>query len=1072
MTLCPKLGGWQERGKDLTNSLHDSGFAAHYVVGMLRSVRILSEFIAAFLGLVVLVAALVIWRLSSSPINSTFLTPYVEGGISRYIPGAHPKIEHTLVTWDNVDYAVLLHADKLVITNAKDKVIAEVPSLDIRLSLIGLLVGQFWPKELTVDHPQVKLERRGDGKLYFADLTSDDNVQQVDTHEVMKNVLHGLTHAYAMRHLTVLRAVLDVHDVASNSNWSVSVPEISLKHMLTQLVGDAHIDLTQKDKPASLDLRYSYDRLQSLHHLSTRFSEITPSQLAGGHPETLGFGMASGIDLPLSGEAEVAFDPELEVAAMAATLHGGKGILKIPALWDKPRLVTVLDLEGEYDRRTHRLNVPTAMFDFDGAKLKLTASGHAPREAAHYDLDFKLTSHIENWPMSAFDDLWPKPIIPNAREWMVHNLTHGTYDKGDASFIGSLAWNDLENVLVSEGQGKISASHGTVYYIDGMPPVQNVRTDASFDLQQMSLDISDGGLGDLVLQPFMIKMTDLDKNLQYIDIPLKLSGPVSDVIKLIDHEPLRYAQKVGLPDDALSGFVEGTVHLHFPMLKSLETKDIDVTASAQLTKVASTQLVKGLDLSQGDLTLDLDKDGLMVKGMVAVNKLPFQLNLQEMFHEQEGKPLRQVNLIGTIGDEQWALLDTDVFSGTHGTGFVTLQMTQPKKDLMVFSGNLDLTNADFHLAPLNWKKPAGVQAVLQFDAERAQGKDVHVKSVTLRSPQARINGKAVVGTDGSIKSASFEPFAVGRTLANLYFTQTPGEDGVMRFDARGKSLDVSGMTGGKDPGRSDPRAKEFHLKLDKLYTSDKGVIISAEGYAIRDSEGWDSISLQGFADGEHRFDLDLMPKPDGTRELAIQCDEFGKMLKGFGFTDTVQEGAVKIEGSSTVEQPRVIHGTIDIGGFSVGGLPALMQLLNATSPFGFVGLVTNRTSFDSMKGKFRWTGDVIDLRHVNVAGPVVGLNINGKVDMNSGHADLSGTLVPFNMVNNILGYIPLIGDLLTGGDGGGVLAVAYGIKGPLSDPSVSVNPVSLLTPGFLRNLFFGEGNDDEDVPASSDAAHP
>ena len=71
--------------------------------------------------------------------------------------------------------------------------------------------------------------------------------------------------------------------------------------------------------------------------------------------------------------------------------------------------------------------------------------------------------------------------------------------------------------------------------------------------------------------------------------------------------------------------------------------------------------------------------------------------------------------------------------------------------------------------------------------------------------------------------------------------------------------------------------------------------------------------------------------------------------------------------------------------------------------------------------------------------------------------------MPFTTVNSILGAIPVLGDLITGGEGSGVLAVNYSIDGALADPKVSVNPVSLLTPGFLRNLFFGDDDDEVDA---------
>lgn len=1058
-------------GTRIGRNSHDRQAQHDYVRGMRRSLRNIAEFITAFLALILLVMGLIIWRLSDSPINSTFLTPYIEAGIERYIPGAHAQINNTLLTWDNADHSLALHADGVVIKNGESSTIAEVPNLNIRLSLIGLLVGQFWPIELTIDHPQLKLNRHADGKLYFAAMTApSDTAEAGNGREVLQNTLRNLTHAYAMRHLNVFRAAIAIHDEATNHDWSVSIPEISLMRTFTQLVGDAKVDLTQKDEVASLELHYAYDHLRSLHRISTRFKDITPAQLAGGHPETLGLGIASVFDVPLSGETEVAFDPDLMITAGAATLHGGEGILHAPTLWAKPRPITSFDIEGDFDRKAHRLNLANASFDFDGAKLNLTASGQEPVQTKKFDIDFILTAKFSDWPMNEFGDLWPQPIIPNARNWMVAHLTQGTYDKGEGTFDGSLLWDDLSNMVVTAGQGTIDASRGTVSYVEGMPSVQNVNVEADFDLQKMDLNLSNGSIGDLKMQPFTASITGLSDNDQFIDIPLKVAGPVSDIIKLIDHPPLHYATAVGLTPDSLSGTAEGIVNMHFPLLNSLAMKDIDITASATLANLASSKLVKGIDLSGGALQIDLDKNAMKLQGSIDLQKIPFHITMQQFFQPANGQPTRQVDLSGAIGNDQWKMLG-DSFAGTSGMAAVTLQAAEYGKIKSSFSGTVDLTGADLHFAPLGWKKTANIQALLQFSGDKTDGKDLNIKSITLHGPQAFAQGKAVVGADGSVKSASFAPLKLGRTFADLSYTQLEGPDGALHFDARGKSLDISGLKGGKDPARSDPRPKEYRLNVEKLYTSDNGIINNATGYAIRDGEGWKEIALHGLADGEHNLAIELTPKEDGSRSFLITCDDFGKMLKGLGITDTVKEGGVKITGSSTPDNPRVIEGKVDIGSFIVGKLPVLALLLNATSPFGFSGLVTDSASFEQMKGSYRWVGDEIELRHLNAAGSSVGMNIAGKVDMNSGRANLHGTMVPFSLFNRVIGSIPLLGDILTGGDGGGVLAVAYDIKGSLADPKIGVNPVSLLTPGFLRNLFFG-GDDDIEVPPAEPAPAP
>ena len=67
--------------------------------------------------------------------------------------------------------------------------------------------------------------------------------------------------------------------------------------------------------------------------------------------------------------------------------------------------------------------------------------------------------------------------------------------------------------------------------------------------------------------------------------------------------------------------------------------------------------------------------------------------------------------------------------------------------------------------------------------------------------------------------------------------------------------------------------------------------------------------------------------------------------------------------------------------------------------------------------------------------------------------NFNGVLVPSYTVNSILGDIPLLGDVIVGKKGEGVFALNYSVKGPFAKTQVSVNPLSALTPGFLRRIF-------------------
>src|ERR1700722_8536804 len=77
----------------------------------------------------------------------------------------------------------------------------------------------------------------------------------------------------------------------------------------------------------------------------------------------------------------------------------------------------------------------------------------------------------------------------------------------------------------------------------------------------------------------------------------------------------------------------------------------------------------------------------------------------------------------------------------------------------------------------------------------------------------------------------------------------------------------------------------------------------------------------------------------------------------------------------------------------------------------------------------------------------------GFIDYSRDRVDLSGTFVPAYQVNSLVTHIPVFGMILGGGAHEGMFGVNYRITGPASAPTLAVNPLSAMTPGFLRKIF-------------------
>jgi len=138
--------------------------------------------------------------------------------------------------------------------------------------------------------------------------------------------------------------------------------------------------------------------------------------------------------------------------------------------------------------------------------------------------------------------------------------------------------------------------------------------------------------------------------------------------------------------------------------------------------------------------------------------------------------------------------------------------------------------------------------------------------------------------------------------------------------------------------------------------------------------------------------------------------------------------------------------------------------LNALSLSGMIDLLNGKgVSFKKMRADFRWDDRGppeseavlrrIVVKNGQTAGASLGLTFEGVIDDWAGMVDMSGTIIPVSDLNKMIGSIPLVGDILTGG-GKAVFAATYTVKGQKSNPDVTVNPLAVLAPGILRKLFF------------------
>ena len=287
----------------------------------------------------------------------------------------------------------------------------------------------------------------------------------------------------------------------------------------------------------------------------------------------------------------------------------------------------------------------------------------------------------------------------------------------------------------------------------------------------------------------------------------------------------------------------------------------------------------------------------------------------------------------------------------------------------------------------------------------------------------------------------------------------PARDG-MPYEVilTGDSLDVSAEF--DRGGTSKPTGAE---KRGPAYTLDAklGRILLAPGRAITDvamlldNDGLVSRSakLTGKA-GAGALALSVTKAPGGRR-LTGTAEDAGGLLRALDVMDDMRGGRMTISG--TYNDDAAAHpltGQAQITDFRIENAPAIGKLLQAMSVYGLLEVAQGPgLGFDRLVAPFSLAGDTLTLSDARAHSASLGMTAKGTLDLAHHTAQIEGTVVPAYALNSALGRIPLLGRLFSAEEGGGLLAMGYSIRGAFKDPTVTVNPLSALTPGFLRGFF-------------------
>ena len=1064
-----------------------------------RSTRILLEIVIGLFAGIVILCGIAIWRLSTGPVALDFLTPHLQSAFNE--PGGETSVEvgDTVLSWGDWPDSLDLRARTIKIRDREGFTLATLPSVRVKLSLRALLQGTVAPTLVEVFGAQLSLVRGTDGVIQLGDstITSEDEeseglaaalAQLLDTPDPGRPLAYLST-------VRIIDAEISINDQKRLVIWQAPAADIELRREPDGLAGRLDLSVDLADRQLLVESSFRYLPADNRVSLDGRFEGFFPASLAEMVPEFAAFG---GFQVPISGRLEAELSGQAELESLRFELLGGPGELALANVLGTPRPIEGLAVSGQFDGAARQLI-------FEGAEVRFKGSdGPGPilnldGRAAQGDETFlvEVTAKLDGVQTDELGLYWPAPVAPNGRSWILENVRGGWAGNLDLDLALSLPREDPGAALVERVALTFSYRDLAVHFLRPMPPVTGISGTAAFDGKVMTFKPSSGRLDQVEVQPSVVKILGLDGDDHSMDIDVDLTGPLRSALTILDHERLKLIEPLGLDPADVTGQAVADLAFRFPLIKDLTFDDMEVTAQAELTGLSARDVLLGKDASEGTLSLDLTKAGMTVTGPLHLGGVPLTMVWREDFTGSVDPRRTFEAEVGRFEADERAAFKVDLRPFLDGpvSAKIVASFRRDETILVEAAANLQQAIVDFPF--LKWKKIAGESGEVGFRLLLVDDQPRAIEAFDLRAGTLKAQGRAALdGSNVGFSSLDLDQLSYDRTRLEAVRVVRVGDG--FEVAVGGGELDATVYLGGSeavDGQAAQPQVTEPQTplrltasKLGALYFAEERYLEQVDLQMVRSTVGWEQVSMRGLVPQALRrtsqfsgsssdnstLTMDFRPDGAGRYDFSAETNDMGSVLNALNVLETVIGGELRITGKSdrtALDAP--VRGQIEATGYELVNAPAMASMLTVASFTGILDLLKGEgIRFDRLTGDFSFWQNVLTTDLLRAYGPALGFTAKGDVDLRDDVIDLEGTAVPAYTINRVLGAIPVLGWILVGGEGEGLLAVTYRMKGPLEKPTVSVNPLAALAPGFLRGLFGFIGSGDDEALDTEPSLYP
>ncbi len=721
-------------------------------------------------------------------------------------------------------------------------------------------------------------------------------------------------------------------------------------------------------------------------------------------------------------------------------------VAEAPVVADKAEIVVTVDP----DKRI----VTLEKLAVTGPGTAIAVSGKLRAEADSAALD--LSVNTNRMPIRSALRWWPAFIAPQARNFLVQTVRDG--DLSHLNIQLAMPPAVLTKLLAQEYlppeafQLEGAVENGVLVLSEGLPPVAGLAGSGRIDSVGGQGTILRGYIDAKAGRRIQLSEGTFALNWREATLPdatfrFRSMAQLDAVAEFLRSPDLKGLFSFDMNPQDVKGLFDASVLIALPLAETLKLAQIRTEVSGKMTGVTVEKAIGQDRLENATLVISTDKTGVEIKGEGRWQGIPVSLTLENDATD------RSFGAVVALTLDDAALRRRGVNLGTRLTGSlpVKIKTLQEAGEKWTAAIEVDLARATIDGLLPGFQKPAGRAGKLTFKASERNGGGFVIENLALDSGASSFRGQAEVLTDGTPVSARF-------TLFRL----SPGDNVRLDFDRQGNGSKVAIRGNNLDarpflramnqnaPPRADADKGDLDLDIRATLLSGNGgeVLTGAEIRMLGRNGMPRQVSVSGKLNGKP-VSVTGKGNGDAPPPVTIESDDAGAFLRYLDIYPRMQAGSLS---GQIVPAGRRMSGYLIAKDFSLRNEPAIRRLVTESVP-DQARQASGDTRFTKMRIDFSREGAETTVKEAVIFGPQIGLTFNGIVDLVRDRISLSGTFIPAYGLNNAFAQIPVVGAILGGGRNEGLLAVTFGVSGRASDPNVTVNPLSAVTPGIFRKIF-------------------